>query len=131
MTRALVVDDNAPVRLLVARVLEEMGWSVAQAGGGTDGLFLAQRGPIGLLVTDVSLGGASGLWLAGQVRRLHPDARVLLMSGHEREQVARMALGEGLACSGGPIEAFLRKPFGVSELRDTVMALLCSPSPPS
>lgn len=127
MTRVLVVDDNAQVRGLVAKVLGSAGWMVETAPDEVGALELAAAGPVDLLVTDVSLGGSTGIRLAQGVRRMCPEARVLYVSGHEPAELARIAEAEDLpAPLHGEREAFLRKPFGLAELRDAAHALLSS-----
>lgn len=127
MRRVLVVDDNPQVRELVGRVLELEGWDVKMAADAGAALDLAADGPLDLLVADVSLDGGSGLRLAADLRLLRPEVRVLYVSGHEPAEVERMAAAERVpAPMAGERDGFLRKPFGLAELRDAVAALLAS-----
>lgn len=127
MTRVLVVDDNRQVRELIVRVLESLGWAVDSAADAAEAMDRASEGPLDLLVTDVSLMGTSGMRLAHDLRLLRPDVRVLYVSGHEPGELARMAAADRLpAPVAGERDAFLRKPFGLAELRDAVVALLGS-----
>lgn len=131
MSRALIVDDDPQVRMLLGTVLRTMGCQVEQAGDAEAARALAAEGDVALLVTDVSLGhGTSGLRLAQQVHELHPDARVLFVSGHDYGELVRVAAREGVpAPVDGRTQFIVRKPFGLAELRDAVTRLLSSGRP--
>lgn len=128
MTRVLLVDDNAQLRTLVTLFLESWDWEVLAASDAAGATEIAARGGVDLLVTDVSLGGATGLSLAGRVRLRNPHVRVLYVSGHDPAELDRMAAGEGLPPPLHGQDGFLRKPFGLAEFRDTVNALLAQTS---
>ena len=127
MTRVLLVEDNAQLRALVTRFLESWDWEVLAAEDAVSAAHAA-RGGVDLLVTDVSLGGATGLLLAQRVRLLNPDVRVLYVSGHDPAELGRMAAGEGLPPPLGGRDGFLRKPFGLADFRDAVNGLLAQTS---
>lgn len=108
----LVVDDDGGVRGLVGQILAMNGYDVIQAQDATQALQLAQQhnGPIGLLVTDVSMPRIDGPTLAGRLKLERPHLRVLYMSAHSRETVQHR-LG------GDPV---LWKPFTPEDLLDKV-----------
>ena len=82
----LVVDDEPTVRMLVADVLEELGYRAIEAQDGASGLQVLQSGTrVDLLVTDVGLpGGMNGRQLADAARRERPDLKVLFITGYAR-----------------------------------------------
>ena len=65
----LLVEDSDVVRDVIARMLEEGGFTVLQASGGEEALAMARRGdaPIDLLLTDIFLPGMSGVELADRM----------------------------------------------------------------
>ncbi len=73
--------------------------------------------PIHLLLTDVVMPRGSGTELAQRLRALHPETRVLFMSGYIEDGV----LPEG---AGQPGAAFLQKPFAPDELARKVREVL-------
>ncbi|MBR1120431.1 response regulator [Bradyrhizobium lablabi] len=79
---AVVVEDDPIQREMLASLLEEGHFEVIQCEDAqTADLALAKRHPA-LLVTDVNLVGAmSGLELARKARQLHPEIRVIVISG--------------------------------------------------
>jgi two-component system cell cycle sensor histidine kinase/response regulator CckA len=117
-TVALVVDDEPAVRSVVARVLRGRGLEVIDAGHGDEALVEAGRLPrLDILVTDVVMPGMAGRELAGAVRRLHPRAGVLFLSGYADEGIVE----------GGVLDAtvsFLAKPFTPDMLVDKVLEVL-------
>ncbi len=107
----LVVEDEAPVRQIAARVLSEAGYRVLQAEGGRHALELVRRTetPIDLVLTDVVMPSMSGPELAAAIAELRPGLPVLFTSGYTDAEIFRRGL---LA----PDAAFLSKPFTAAGL---------------
>jgi len=115
----LVAEDEQMVRVLVRKVLEQAGYTVLLAGGGSEALQLAERhtGPIHLLVTDVVMPGMSGRELARQLVTKRAGTKVLFLSGYADDAVARHGVLE-------PGTAFMQKPFTPSALARRVREVL-------
>jgi two-component system chemotaxis response regulator CheY len=106
----MVVDDDELVRESVAAMLEELCDRVYQASDGVEGLeVLADHPDIGLVVTDISMPRLDGVAFAHRARRLHPELKVLFVSGLQHPP----------AC-----EKFLLKPFMRGALVSAVQRLL-------
>ena len=71
----LVVDDDAAVRQVTARVLEREGYRVLQAGEGAEALRVAREhsGPLDLLLTDVVMPGMNGRELGEKPAAVRPE----------------------------------------------------------
>jgi CheY-like chemotaxis protein len=78
----LVVDDESVIAETVAAILSRSGYAATTAYDGPEALEIALLTPPELLITDVSLPGMSGIELAITIRRIFPDCKVLLFSGH-------------------------------------------------
>ena len=80
----LLVEDQESVRRLVKRMLEKAGYAVRTTGDGATALEVCRSSPdhVDLLLTDVIMPGMTGWQLAGQVLALHPEARVIYMTGY-------------------------------------------------
>jgi DNA-binding response OmpR family regulator len=78
----LVVDDESAIAETVTEILSRSGYAAMTAYDGTEALEIAMLSPPELLITDVSLPGMSGIELAITVRRIFPDCKILLFSGH-------------------------------------------------
>ena len=102
----LLVEDEAAVRSLVRKVLQSNGYTVLEASRGDEAVEISQRhsGPIHLLVTDVVMLGMGGRELAERLESIHPEAKVLFMSGYTDDAILR----HGVLEAG---TAFLQKPF--------------------
>jgi PAS domain S-box-containing protein len=82
--RILLVEDQDVVRRITARMLEREGHAVLAARDADDALraWRGAGGAVDLLVTDVVLGGRSGVTLAEELRIERPGLPVLLISGY-------------------------------------------------
>ena len=110
----LVVDDEAIVRELVARILAADGFRVLTADRGKKALALARAlgGRLSLVVTDLQMPTMDGLELARRIAGLTPAPPVLILS-------AATSVPEGQSPG-----AFLAKPFATSDLTNVVHRLV-------
>jgi two-component system cell cycle sensor histidine kinase/response regulator CckA len=115
----LVVEDADTVRDLAARILRDNGYTtlVAADGEAAERLCRSHSGPIHLLLTDVVMPGRlSGRDLAGRLRALRPELRVVYMSGYTDDLLGAYGVSTKTA--------FLYKPFTAHELLHRVRAAL-------
>jgi len=80
----LLVEDDVHTRDFVCRILERAGFTIIEAGSGTEALALVSRSEthFDLLLTDVMMPGINGAELATRLRDREPDTTVLFMSGY-------------------------------------------------
>jgi len=92
----LVVEDQDVVREMAVALLSDLGYTVMEAKDGLVALELCRRyrGKIHLLLTDVIMPRLGGRELADQVRELHPESRVLYMSGYTDETISHHGILE-------------------------------------
>ncbi|HET6797734.1 MAG TPA: ATP-binding protein, partial [Gemmatimonadales bacterium] len=102
----LVVEDDPPVRSVIARTLEEAGYRVIQAVSGADAVETMTRegNKVRLVLTDVVMQGMNGRDLADRVEELVPGTPVLFTSGYTDGEIARRGLLR-------PGVAFIQKPL--------------------
>lgn len=95
--RILVVDDHEVIRRGVRALAEgHAGWSVCgEASTGREAVTEAQRLRPDLVILDISMPELNGLEAARQISRLVPQAKILILTVHDSEQVAREALEAG------------------------------------
>lgn len=115
----LVVDDEAPVRRIVGRILRRAGYTVLEAEGSIEATEISRShaGPIHLLLTDVLMPDGSGTSLAARLREEREDLRVLYISGYAGPRADR---GSQIP----PPHQLLEKPFTTAALRDRVRFVL-------
>lgn len=115
----LIVDDNDAVRMILADMLESMGHKVVGEAPDMAGALkiYAEKKP-DLVTLDLSLsalGGADGLTVLKALRKAHPEARVIIVSGNSQNKVREM-----LAAAGA--RAFVSKPIKEPDLAAAVAA---------
>jgi two-component system, OmpR family, response regulator PhoP len=115
--RLLLIEDDAALRLGLARQLEADGYRVDQAGDGEDGLFQAREYPLDLAIVDLGLPKLNGLTV---IERLRADGRslpilVLTARGSWQDKVTGLEAGA---------DDYLVKPFEYPELAARIKALL-------
>ena len=115
----LVVDDDAAVRQVTARVLEREGYRVLQAGEGAEALRVAREhsGPLDLLLTDVVMPGMNGRELGEKLAAVRPETRLLYMSAYTEDE----AILRGIRVSE---VGFLYKLFSLEGLASAVRDVL-------
>lgn len=118
----LLVDDSGPLRQLTRRLLEDCGYKVLESGNPVEALRIARdhRGPLSLLITDLSMPGFSGSVLAEKLAPIRPETRVLYTSGYNDGSLLPLGVR-------GQDYAFLEKPFTRDDLLKKVRELLDSP----
>ena len=114
----LLAEDEDVVRAFLRDVLEREGYAVLEARHGLDALAVAERhdGPIHVFVTDLVMPVLGGPQAAERLTALHPETRVIYMSGYADES-------EALA-DVGPAAVFLHKPFAPAALAAKVREAL-------
>ncbi len=105
--RILFVEDNEYLRETIAALLEAADREVVSCGSAEQALREFSRCRCDVLITDVSLGGMSGIDLARAVLRIEPGAWVVISSGY--------AFDHGLDALG-PRVSSLPKPFELDDL---------------
>ena len=90
----LLVEDEAQVRRLTARILVTSGYHVLQAATAEEALALFEEhtGPVDLLLTDVVLPKMNGRVLADRIRAERPGLRILLTSGYSDDVILQTQL---------------------------------------
>jgi DNA-binding NtrC family response regulator len=82
-TTVLVVDDDSQLRTLTKLILGKSGYNVLTAPCAEEAIRLIEQNPasIGMVVSDIHMGGMSGLDLHKHLRGICPQIPVLLVSG--------------------------------------------------
>jgi len=100
----LVADDEAPVRLLLQKILESAGYRVTSVPDGMAAVKAAREDPPDLAICDLTMPGMDGFTVVSMFKRTKTfRAPMLVLSGHVREKDAQDALRAGA-------DAFIAKP---------------------
>jgi two-component system, cell cycle sensor histidine kinase and response regulator CckA len=113
----LVIDDEAPVRTLIERLLTDSGYKVFLASDGMAGLKIARQHALDIVITDLVMPEGEGLETIPKLRALQPGTRIMAISGAFGGQYLKAAklLGADYA---------LPKPLDREELLEGIRALL-------
>src|SRR5688500_12374458 len=100
--------------MLVRELLEEEGYAVIDAAGAEAALGLLESGPpVDLVLTDIVMPNMSGPEFAKRLATIHPQARVVFMSGYSNSSA-------GGVTTLSPGAHFVQKPFTMDQLLETI-----------
>jgi two-component system cell cycle sensor histidine kinase/response regulator CckA len=115
----LLVEDEEAVRRGGKRMLETRGYTVYEAGSGTEALDIMDEleGQVDIVVSDVVMPEMDGPTLLTELRKSYPDLKFIFVSGYAEDAFARNL----------PADAkfgFLPKPFSLKQLAVAVREML-------
>jgi DNA-binding response OmpR family regulator len=119
MTRVLVIDDEAPIRLLCRVNLEAEGMSVLEASDGPSGLEAASSGMPDVILLDVMMPGLDGWGVAEALLESDETAQIPIIFLTARAEFRDRARGLDI----GGVD-YITKPFNPVELAPLVRGLL-------
>lgn len=114
----LLLDDDAALRTRLGRALEQRGFDVELADSVAEATRRSKARPPAFAVCDMRLGDGAGLEVVEAVRKVRPDARIIMLTGYGNIATAVAAV------KAGAID-YLPKP---ADADDVVNALLARPS---
>lgn len=115
----LVVDDDDPVRVMLARLLRTQGYAVLQATSAQEAYQLLDESDPDLVISDIVMPGESGIELRRFIAEHRPDLPVILISGYSTDGPAEFA-------ARTPNTLFVQKPFAADQLLQLVESTLCA-----
>ena len=125
--RVLVADDDPEICILINTILKSGPYLVTTCHDAESALVHLQRDtPFDIIICDFMLPGISGIDLITQIRtnRTTSTTPIVMISGHNNYAMDARAKSAGA-------NAFLNKPFTLSQLRTTVSSLLQGPLIPT
>ena len=91
----LIVDDDAPFRIRLARALEKRGFDVVAVDNVATAIDVAQESAPAFAVVDLRLGDGNGLEVVKALRDARPDARIVMLTGYGNIATAVAAVKQG------------------------------------
>jgi CheY-like chemotaxis protein len=107
--RVLVVDDEEPIRKLVAALLSSQGHQCATAGSGAEALGKINRTRFDAAISDIVMPEMNGIALTKELLSLYPGMPIMIMTGYSKEYPTDLAIAAGA-------RDFIGKPFSNHEL---------------
>lgn len=113
--RILVVEDEPNMRLLVAEELMDAGYEVDTAENGEVALMKFKEKPYDLVTIDIEMPGMNGLELAGKLREIKRDVRLVILTAysHYKSDMASWAA-----------DAYIVKSSDLTELKEVISRLI-------
>src|ERR1043165_7598320 len=111
--RVLVAEDNPAVREFILRALTGVGHEVTTTADGRQALDELARHSFDVMVTDIVMPNVDGIALALKAPSLHPDLRIVMISGYAQERMRAHNI-EAL------VHRIIAKPFSIAEICDAV-----------
>src|ERR1700747_2876536 len=116
--RILVVDDEEPIREIVASMLTTAGYACKQAGSGLEALAVLTSGDeFELMLSDLMMADLDGIGLLERTKERYPDMPVVMVTAVHDISVALAAIRNGAY-------DYLLKPFEREQLLATVRRAL-------
>jgi two-component system probable response regulator PhcQ len=110
----LIVDDEPAILKALQRIVRDDGYKVLTALDGEEALRLVAAESVDIVLSDMDMPGMSGLDLMVRLRRNHPAAVRLLLTGR-----GTLAAAVG-AINDGEVYRFMTKPWDIDELREVL-----------
>ena len=125
MARILAIDDDEAIRLVLRDALMREGHQVYVARNGEEALKLLEDHPCELVITDIVMPGKEGIETIVELRRSHPEVRIIALSG------AGSGGGDDYLRFAEKLGAMrtLAKPMRISDLREVVNQCLACERP--
>jgi two-component system chemotaxis response regulator CheY len=111
--KIMVVDDAAFMRTILKKILLEAGHEVVEAGGGVEALDRYPQEKPDLVTMDITMNGMDGIETIKNLRRSHPEARVIMCSAMGQETLVLEAIQAGAL-------DFVVKPFKPDRIIDAI-----------
>ncbi len=113
----LFVEDDDDSRRAIHRILSALFLDVGVAHDGTQALLMykarAQSNPYDIVITDLSLGELSGVTLIKEIKKIHPEQAVIVISAHEQAEIFLDVIESG-------IDSYILKPIDAVKFFDAI-----------
>jgi len=109
MALILVVDDEQPIRQLLARAIKTAGHEVMDADSSDAALKVMEERAAGVVFTDIQMPGQDGRWLTNELRRRYPLTAVVLATSVKNIE-PQISLQWGVL-------SYLTKPFDLASVK--------------
>lgn len=117
MAKIMIVDDSLFIRGRVARMLMRRGYEVTTAEDGLEAVTLYEQLKPDVVVMDITMPRMQGLEALAELRRLDPQAKVIMLTALDQPAAAVKAVQLGA-------KEFLAKPVDIQKLVDTLERVL-------
>jgi CheY-like chemotaxis protein len=111
--KILLVDDEEIVLETMSDDLREVGFNVAQASNGSEGLRQFVSGEFDLVISDLMMGETDGFEVLREIKKISPETPVVIITGYPSKKVSQEAMALGAS-------DVIVKPFGLEGILEVV-----------
>lgn len=122
MTKIVLIEDDREISNTLQRVLEGAGYTVTTANNGVEGRKQIDSTHPELVITDMMMPRMGGFPILEHIRELKDAPKVIMVTANEGGR--HKAYAEMLGA-----DAYLRKPFAMDVLLETIVQVLEKPAP--
>ena len=122
MPRVLTVDDSRAIRMIVSKVVGEMGLEVAEAEDGEKGLAILEEVEFDLIILDVTMPVLDGPGMLAKMRETGNQTPVLMLTSESKRSIVSELMKL-------KIEDYILKPFKNDELKAKILKIFQSKNP--
>jgi two-component system chemotaxis response regulator CheY len=116
---ALIVDDSASIRQMVAFTLQQAGFAVVEGSNGEDALQKLDKQGVELIITDLNMPVMDGITFISQLRRRSATKYTPVLMLTTESQVEKKQQGRAAGATG-----WIVKPFHPGKLLDVIAKVL-------
>lgn len=113
MRRILIVDDEKNVLSSFKKIMTQDGYEIFTADNAEDGLSIARKGSIDLLIMDIRMPGMSGLEAFAKFKEIDPQMPIIIMTAFGTTETAIEAMQLGAY-------DYIIKPFEVPQMKSLI-----------
>jgi len=118
MTRVMIVDDAAFMRLMIKDILEKNGYTVvAEANNGIKAVELYKKEKPDIVTMDITMPGMDGIEALKAIIDIDPAAKVIMCSAMGQQAMVEEALNAGA-------KGFVIKPFHPDMVLESIEKLI-------
>ena len=119
-SRVLVVDDNIELLNTFAMILQIKGFDVDTAVNGLEATILCRNNIYDVILMDISMPVMNGIDAAGEIIRIDPSTRIILMTAYAEDNI----IGQATRTQTFTI---LHKPLQIKELVESIQQIVAAP----
>ncbi|WP_321492809.1 response regulator [uncultured Desulfobacter sp.] len=108
-TSIFILDDEPIVCKRLKASLDRKGYEVITSCDSTKALEIVRQTPFDIVITDLKMEGIDGMQFFTEVKKLHPDTQVIVITGFATLETAKESFKRG-------VFDFLAKPFKLGEI---------------
>ena len=117
MTKILIIDDAAFIRMRVEKFLLRQGYEVFLAEDGSTGIEIFKKEKPDIVFLDITMPDLAGTEVLKQIKEIDKDAKIVMLTNVDQQEIIMETVKLGA-------KGFIRKPFEEEKLLDKIIKLL-------